>query len=205
VPAPSIRLAAPEDGPALAAIYAPSVIGSATSFELEAPDGDEMARRIASVSSRTPWLVCVMRGEVAGYAYASKHRERPAYQWSVDVSAYVRDDFRRRGIGRAMYSSLVAVLSLQGFRNAYAGIALPNPASVRLHESLGFTTIGVYRSVGYKLGAWHDVMWLGRTLAPHDASPRVPLPLSELRTQRALSAALATGLPLLHLDARHPR
>ena len=163
-----IRLATPADGSALAAIYAPIVVGTATSFELDAPDGEEMGRRIARVTTRTPWLVCEDGGEVVGYAYASSHRERPAYQWSVEVSAYVRDDFKRRGIGRALYSSLFAVLILQGFRNAYAGITLPNAASVRFHEALGFTTVGVYHRVGYKLGAWHDVMWLARTLAPYD-------------------------------------
>jgi len=195
-----IRLATPADGSALAAIYAPSVIGSVTSFELDAPDSDEMRRRIARVTTRTPWLVCEVRGDVVGYAYASSHRERPAYQWSVEVSAYVREDLKRRGIGRALYSSLIAVLILQGFRNAYAGITLPNAASVRLHEALGFTTVGVYRRVGYKLGAWHDVMWLARTLAPHDSSPGAPLSLPELRDPSILSAALASGLPLLHLE-----
>ena len=173
------------------------MIGGVTSFELHAPDSDEMGRRIARVTTRTPWLVCEATGEVAGYAYASSHRERPAYQWSVEVSAYVRDDFKRRGIGRALYSSLIAVLILQGFRNAYAGITLPNDASVRFHEALGFATVGVYRRVGYKLGAWHDVMWLARTLAPHDASPPIPLSLPELRDDARVSAALASGLSLL--------
>jgi L-amino acid N-acyltransferase YncA len=189
-----IRLAAPTDGSALAAIYAPIVVGAATSFELDAPDGQEMGRRIARVTARTPWLVCEEQGEVVGYAYASSHRERPAYQWSVEVSAYVRDDFKRRGIGRALYESLFAVLILQGFRNAYAGITLPNAASVRFHEALGFATVGVYHRVGYKLGAWHDVMWLARTLAPHDISPPKPLSLPELRDEAILSAALASGL-----------
>ena len=192
-----IRLATPADGAALARIYAPSVIGGVTSFELHAPDSDEMGRRIARVTTRTPWLVCEATGEVAGYAYASSHRERPAYQWSVEVSAYVRDDFKRRGIARALYSSLIAVLILQGFRNAYAGITLPNDASVRFHEALGFATVGVYRRVGYKLGAWHDVMWLARTLAPHDASPPIPLSLPELPDDARVSAALASGLSLL--------
>ena len=200
-----IRLATPADGSALAAIYAPSVIGSVTSFELDAPDSEEMGRRIARVTTRTPWLVCEARGEAVGYAYASSHRERPAYQWSVEVSAYVRDDLQRRGIGRALNSSLIAVLILQGFRNAYAGITLPNAASVRLHEGLGFTTVGVYRGAGYKLGAWHDVMWLARTLAPHELSPPTPVSLPEVRDDAILSAALASGLPLLHLDVRHAK
>jgi len=155
----SIRLATPADGAALAEIYAPSVVARATSFELEPPDGDEMSRRVEAILARTPWIVCIAGDRLAGYAYASAHRARPAYQWSVDVSAYVDPGWQRGGVGRALYTSLLAILELQGFRNAYAGIALPNPASVGFHEALGFTPVGVYHRVGYKLGAWHDVMW----------------------------------------------
>src|SRR5438874_383938 len=124
-----IRLATATDGAALAAIYAPSVQGRSTSFELEPPDAAEMRRRVVALSARTPWLVCVHVGEVIGYAYASSHRDRPAYAWSVDVSAYVHADVHRAGVGRALYTSLFAVLVLQGFRNAYAGVTLPNVAS----------------------------------------------------------------------------
>jgi len=111
-------------------------------------------------------------GGIAGYAYASRHRERRAYQWSVDVSCYVDARFRRRGVGGALYRVLLALLARQGFFNAYAGITLPNAASVALHESAGFRPIGVYRRVGYKLGAWHDVGWWGREIAaPRDDPP----------------------------------
>jgi L-amino acid N-acyltransferase YncA len=188
-----IRLATPADGPALAEIYAPAVIDRATSFELEAPDGAEMSRRINATLSRTPWIVCMLGDELAGYAYASAHRARPAYQWSVDVSAYVYPTRQRGGVGRALYTSLFAILTLQGFRNAYAGIALPNPASVGFHEALGFSTVGVYHRVGYKLGAWHDVMWLERTLAPHTAAPAQPIPLPRVAGSGEYIKALAVG------------
>jgi phosphinothricin acetyltransferase len=194
-----IRLATPADGPALATIYAPAVVERATSFELDAPDGDEMARRVERLTARTPWLVCAHAGAVVGYAYASPHRDRPAYQWSVEVSAYVRDDVRRAGVGRALYGSLFAVLALQGFRNAYAGITLPNAASIGLHESVGFTRVGVYRGVGHKLGAWHDVMWLERALGPRDDEPAPPTPLPAVQGSPAFHAALAVGLPLARL------
>lgn len=160
-----IRLAAPADAAALAAIYAPFVTHGATSFEVDPPDAEEMARRIERVMAWTPWLVCEHQGEPVGYAYASKHRERAAYQWSVDVSVYVRADARRAGVADGLYASLFAVLVLQGFRNAYAGIALPNPASVAFHTAAGFRPVGVYQGVGYKLGAWHDVAWFERALA----------------------------------------
>ena len=191
------------DGPALAGIYAPAVVG-ATSFELEPPNGAEMARRVERVVERTPWLVCVHDGVVVGYAYAGTHRERHAYQWSVEVSAYVRPDVHRAGVARALYGSLFAVLVLQGFRNAYAGITLPNPASVGLHESVGFTRVGVYRGIGYKLGAWHDVMWLERALAPRVIEPGPPAPLSAVRDRPAFETALAVGLPLVRLGAVVP-
>jgi phosphinothricin acetyltransferase len=189
-----IRLATPEDGDALADIYRPAVTDSVISFELEAPDGEEMGRRVAKILARTPWLVCERDGAVLGYAYASPHRDRAAYQWSVDVSAYVHPDARRLGVGRALYTSLFAALAVQGFRNAYAGIALPNEASVALHTAVGFTPVGVYRGVGYKHGAWHDVAWFERPLAPRDADPSPPRPLPECRDDPAFLAALASGI-----------
>jgi len=156
-PSTVIRIATPADGPALAEIYRPAVVDCPISFELEPPDGEEMARRTMKVLARTPWLVCESDGHVLGYAYGGTHRERAAYQWSVEVSAYVHPDAHRRGIGRALYTSLFAALVVQGYRNAYAGITLPNDASVALHTAVGFTPIGVYRGIGYKQGAWHDV------------------------------------------------
>lgn len=189
-----IRLADPADGAALADIYRPAVTDSAISFELEPPDAEEMRRRVAQIMARTPWLVYERDGVVHGYAYASRHRERPAYQWSVDVSAYVSRDARRLGVGRALYTSLIAALVVQGFRNAYAGVTLPNAASVGLHTSMGFTPVGVYRSVGYKHGAWHDVAWFERTLAEHTLNPQPPLQLSDCIGDAAFGAAMRTGL-----------
>jgi L-amino acid N-acyltransferase YncA len=188
-----IRLATPRDAAAIAAIYRPAVVESATSFELEAPGDAEMATRVASTLARTPWIVCTFSDDVTGYAYASRHRERAAYQWSVEVSAYVRQDVRRAGIASALYDSLFAILSLQGFRNAFAGITLPNPASVAFHERLGFAPVGVFRQIGYKQGRWHDVQWLGRELASHIVDPPPPRMLPDLVGSAELMAALRTG------------
>ena len=190
---PRIRLAEAGDGPALAEIYRPSVTDNATSFELHPPDGAEMARRAAQCMERTPWLVYESQGHVLGYAYGGTHRERAAYQWSVEVSAYVHGDAHRQGIGRALYASLFAALVFQGFRNAYAGVTLPNEVSVKLHLSVGFTPVGVYRGIGYKFGAWHDVGWFERALAPRIVDPPLPRPLSECRGDPAFSAALRAG------------
>ena len=195
--ADTIRLARAADAAAIADIYRPAVTEAVTSFELEPPDADEMATRVGAVLERTPWLVCECDGEVIGYAYASRHRDRAAYQWSVEVSAYIRADHHGMGVGRALYTSLFETLILQGFRNAYAGITLPNPASSGMHRALGFTPVGVYRGVGYKNGAWHDVEWLERPLAPRIVNPPVPVPLPAILESPHLDAALLKGLPLL--------
>jgi L-amino acid N-acyltransferase YncA len=190
-------LAQPIDGAAVADMYRPAVVGRATSFELEAPDAIEMSRRIATCLDRLPWLVATEGDgeQVVGYAYASPHRTRPAYQWSVEVSAYVDANCQRRGIGRSLYETLFRVLTLQGYRNAYAGITLPNEASERLHAAAGFTPVGVFRGVGFKLGAWHDVTWLERPLVSGDVTAPAPtIPLALLAGSPLLGAAL-TGAP----------
>ena len=179
-----LRLATAADAEQVAAIYRPAVMEQATSFELEPPDRAEMAERITRTLRRTPWLVAEAAdgpsGRLLGYAYAGMHMERAAYQWPVDVSAYVAASAHRKGVGRALYQALFAVLRLQGFRNAYAGITLPNPASEGLHKTLGFELIGVYRGVGYKFGRWHDVAWFALALAPHKAEPPTPRALPEM-------------------------
>jgi phosphinothricin acetyltransferase len=146
---------------------------------------------------RLPWVVGEQQGDILGYAYASAHRARAAYQWSVDVSVYIHTSSRRSGVGRAVYSSLFKLLELQGFYNAYAGITLPNPASVGLHEAMGFQPVGVYRAVGYKLGAWHDVGWWQLPLRQRSSPPALPLDMGVMRTSAMWDTALATGLPFL--------
>lgn len=176
----TVRTAAPEDGAAVAAIYRPYVADTCISFELEPPSASEMAARIRDGTQTYPWLVAERDGAVLGYAYASKHRERAAYLWSVDVAVYVRSDAHRQGIGRSLYTELFDLLRRQGFRNAYAGITLPNPSSVGLHEAMGFSLVGVYRDVGYKLGGWRDVGWWQLNLLPYPPNPDPPRPLPEI-------------------------
>ena len=162
------------------AIYAPVVRDTTISFETTAPDAAEMAARIAKTLAMFPWLVWEEGGRAVGYAYASRHREREAYQWSADVSCYVHPGHRGRGIGKALYARLFDILRAQGFQSAFAGIALPNAASVALHESVGFEPIGVYREVGWKLGAWRDTGWWRRRLGEAVPEPLPPLPLRSL-------------------------
>ena len=185
-----VRLAAPGDGEALAGIYRPAVADRATSFEIDPPDAAEMARRVTSLLERYPWLVCVNDEQVIGYAYASRHRERAAYQWAVEVSAYVREGAHRTGVGRRLYESLFRVLAVQGYQRAFAGITLPNEASVGFHTAFGFTPVGVYHRIGWKFGAWHDVLWLERAVDDTLATPAAPpIPFAQL-TASAIAAAL---------------
>ena len=170
----AIRVARLDDAREVRDIYAPSVTDAFISFETQVPAIEEMRARIEKTLATHPWLVHDEGGRILGYAYGSKHRERGAYQWSADVSCYVRPEARGRGIGKALYVDLLRRLEAQGFRNAYAGIALPNEASVRLHESVGFEAIGVYRGVGFKNGAWRDVGWWGRRLGRLEADPAAP-------------------------------
>lgn len=176
-----IRSADPErDAAACAAIYAPYVLHSPATFEDVAPDARAMRERMRRVQATHPWLVAEDGGRVAGYAYASRHRERAAYRWACDVAVYVGAAHQRRGVGRRLYEALFERLRAQGFHVAVAGITLPNDASVALHESLGFELVGVHRAIGWKAGAWRAVGWWQLRLLPvdGDAAPAEPLPPS---------------------------
>ena len=164
-----IRPALEADAPALLAIYRPFVETTTVSFETVAPTVDEFAARIAKALAGWQWLVAEREGRCVGYAYGGLHRERAAYRWSVEVSAYVDPRWQRHGIGRALYAMLLDDLARKGYCSAYAGITLPNDASVALHRSVGFEPVGVFKSVGRKFGKWHDVAWLQRAL--RDAPP----------------------------------
>jgi len=187
----SLRLATVDDAAVIAEIFAPSVTSSVASFELVPPGPAEMATRIAKVLTHAPWLVLVRGDAIVGYAYASRHKDPPAYLWSVNTSIYVRADSARTGAGRTLYRALLALVRTQGFYSAHAGIVLPNQASVGLHEAVGFRPIGVYPSVGYKAGAWHDVGWWQLALRPRIGTPVAPLTLQEAQATPDWRAALS--------------
>lgn len=162
-----IRIATPDEAAAIAAIYAPIVRETTISFELQPFSAEQMRARIVATMRTLPWLVSVDdAGAVDGFVYAGKHRDPGAYQWSVNTSVYVRDDSRAQGVGRRLYEALFNELVRLGYYRAYAGIALPNDASIALHERVGFEPIGVYKAVGYKFGAWRDVGWWQKALRP---------------------------------------
>ncbi len=154
-----IRPANTNDAEIMLAIYAPVVENTAISFELVPPTLDEFSDRIRKYSAKWAWLVAELDGNVVGYVYGSSHRERAAYQWSTETAAYIAPQSRGRGIGKALYKALLPALATKGYCNAYAAIALPNQASVSLHESVGFRSIGTFPAVGRKFDRWHDVGW----------------------------------------------
>lgn len=181
---PRIRPADPTaDAAAVSAIYASAVLDSIASFEEVAPDAPEMAARMRTTLDRLPWLVAEAEtgGTVIGYAYAGPHHPRPGYRWSVNVSVYIAEGWQGRGIGRALYDALLAILGRQGIVNAYAGIALPNAASVALHEAIGMRRIAIYERVGFKFDAWHDVAWYGMRLIESAGRPSEPISYGDLR------------------------
>jgi len=168
----TIRQATPADAPALLEIYRPYVESTAVSFELLTPTIEEFADRITKALAGWEWLVAELEDRCIGYAYATSHRERHAYRYSVEVSAYVHPNYQRQGIGRALYIQLFESLANKGFCNAYAGIRVPNESSVALHVSVGFEPIGIFKSVGRKFGVWQDVAWFHRTLRSEPPSEK---------------------------------
>jgi phosphinothricin acetyltransferase len=176
-----IRFATPADALAIQDIYAPYVTESTITFECDVPTVADIAGRIQTIQQQFPYLIAEIDGRILGYAYASKHRDRTAYQWSVETSVYVHPDGHRQGIARQLYTELFTWLRRQGYYSAYAGITLPNPASEAFHQSMGFEPIGVFANIGYKLGTWCSVGWFQLALQPHQPEPPVPLSITTLR------------------------
>lgn len=192
-----LRLATEAAAPGVLAIYGPFCDQTPVSFEAHAPSLTEMRQRIRKITAQFPWLVCEHDGVVLGYAYACAHRERAAYRWAVDAAVYIGEGSRRCGVGRALYTALFELLVAQGYFKIYAGIALPNPASVGLHAAMGFTPVGIYRGVGHKFGAWHDVGWWQKTLQPEVAEPTEPVSIRDLANPAVWESAFAAGTKLL--------
>ena len=169
-----IRPVTIEDAEAVLNIYKPYIETTAITFETSIPAIEDFISRIKTNTEKYPWLVAEDNENIIGYAYASKHREREAYQWCVESSVYVLEEYHRKGIAKELYSKLFDILQQCGYVNVYAGITLPNPKSHSFHTKMGFEPVGIYKNIGYKLGKWHDVEWLVKTLSEHVSNPASP-------------------------------
>ncbi|QIG81476.1 GNAT family N-acetyltransferase [Stakelama tenebrarum] len=177
-----IREARAEDAHAIAEIYAPHVVAGTVSFETSPPDSRTMRRRMTASEGYYPWLVLTdseAGGAAIGYAYAGRFRERDAYSHVVETAIYMAEGSQRRGYGRLLYSALVATLRAQGFTQAVGGIALPNDASIRLHEAVGYRQVGIFREIGFKAGQWLDVGFWQCELRPATLPPPEIRPFGE--------------------------
>ena len=183
-----IRFAAEADAPALLAIYA-QYIETGITFEYELPSREEFARRIREFGGTYPYLIWEEDGRIVGYAYAHRQAERAAYQWNAELSVYLDRAHTGTGLGRRLYTALMALLRLQGVRTVYALVTLPNEKSEGLHRSMGFRLMGVQRSTGYKDGAWRDVAWFEKPIAPYDQNPEPIRPVGDIPAE-ALAAIL---------------
>ncbi|HSW02984.1 GNAT family N-acetyltransferase [Aquabacterium sp.] len=168
-----IRSSTPSDLPAITAIYADNVYTGTGTFELEAPDEDEMAdRRDGVLGKGLPWLVAENQGKVLGYAYANHFRPRRAYRFCLEDSIYLHHDARGRGVGRVLLAELLTRCELLGARQMLAVIGdAANADSIALHAALGFAHTGRLKSAGWKFDRWLDVVLMQRTLGPGDAAP----------------------------------
>ena len=189
----SFRIAVEGDAPCVAAIYAPYVLNSVISFESVPPDAEEFRARMAGCLTDYPWLIAEVDRQIAGYAYAGQHSGRAAYDWSANISVYLAAEHHRRGIGRRLYDMLIVLLRHQGYHSLFAGITLPNSASVALHTALGMQEVGIYKEVGFKFGKWHDVMWLGMMISPPAIPTTRPTPFSALEDLAQFVPDLGAG------------
>jgi L-amino acid N-acyltransferase YncA len=186
----SIRLITENDVNEVLGIYKYYVDNTVISFEYEAPTHEEYLQRIKTNTENYPWLVCLHEDKIIGFAYCSTHRYRTAYQWSPESTIYLAPDFHAKGIGRILYKTLFSLLTLQGYYNVFAGVALPNEKSVGFHKALGFEEIGIFKNIGYKHGSWHHTHWFQLTLNEHKSNPATPKKMEEIISSEGFSAAI---------------
>jgi len=176
----SIRLASTHDSEEILKIYEPYITSTAITFETAVPSVNEFSQRIENISADYPYLVYLVNDKIVGYAYASKHKERDAYRYDVDVSVYILSEYHGSGVGQKLYTCLLEILKELGYYNAYAIITIPNEKSIKFHEKFGFKLVGMHYKTGYKLGKWYDVAWLEKFVNEHEEVPDRIKSISEL-------------------------
>lgn len=189
-----IEVANKSHAKSIAQIYAPYCAPDCfISFESSAPDESEMESRIEALAPKFPFLVYKDDNQILGYAYAGPHNPRAAYDWSSNVSIYLNQSAKGRGIGRTLYTCLFDTMKKLGYYNLYAGITLPNPASEGIHKSMGFKPVAIYEKVGFKNGAWRDVLWLVLALRDHENKPVAVISFSDFLISDQKSFATTDG------------
>ncbi|MBC2890036.1 GNAT family N-acetyltransferase [Gordonibacter massiliensis (ex Traore et al. 2017)] len=179
----SVRLATLDDAESMRAVYAPYVETPVT-FDTAAPSPAEFSARMADAMRAYPCLALEQSGRIVGFAYAHAQASRAAYRWNAELSVYLGQGATGCGWGRVLYGALLELLRAQGIKSAYGLVTLPNAASERLHEAFGFKRCWVQPHAGWKAGAWHDVAWYVKELAPLDDDPADPVPFDELARTR---------------------
>ncbi len=164
-----------QDTQAVLHIYTPYILTTAFTFETTIPTIEEFEERIKTYTQKYPWLVAEDDGMIIGYAYAGKHRDREAYQWCVESSVYVQENYHGKNVAYELYTQLFKLLKQAGFINVYAGVTQPNPKSISFHTKMGFEHFATYKNIGHKLGKWHDVAWLVKVINEHSDHPATPL------------------------------
>lgn len=177
------RRATEDDVVSILAIYAPYVTDSAITFEYDVPSEEEFRERIRTISAEYPYFVCESDGQIIGYAYAHRHMERAAYQWNAEISIYIRQGFTGKGLGKTMCQALIDLLRLQGIRNVFSCVTIPNERSAHLHHSMEFSTEGIFQNAGYKCGKWQTIAWFRKNIAPYTNEPAPFLPISRIDRQ----------------------
>lgn len=175
-----IEPASPSDAAELLEIYKPYVTDTAISFEYEVPSVDDFKNRIEKISAKYPYIKAVNEaGEIFGYAYAHEFIARAAYDWSVETTIYLRQDAKRGGLGRLLYTELEKELAAMGILNMNACIAVTNKedehltnASKKFHEHMGFEMVGTFHKSGYKFSTWYDMIWMEKLIGAHGPNPR---------------------------------
>lgn len=195
-----LRAADEADASAMLALYAPYVLQTTVSSEYEPPLLEVFVERMRTYGARLPWLVCTVDGEVVGYGYASPHRARAAYQWSCETSIYVDAAWHRCGIAGAIYAALFELLAMQGYYNIFVGITSPNERSMKFHKAMGFIISGAYQESMYKFGQWRDVLWMGKSLRPHDGEPQPTVPFPAIKDSPLVARALRQAAQRVHVS-----
>ncbi|WP_372776726.1 N-acetyltransferase family protein [Mangrovibacterium sp.] len=194
-----IRMATPEDAKSLLAIYEPFITNTVVTFEEIVPSVSEFGDRISTILKESPFLLCQIDDEIAGYAYASQYRSRESYRWNREVTVYIKESFQSRNIGTALYTALINIVKHQNYTNLLAIVTLPNDGSVRLHERMGFKACAVFNQVGFKMNQWHQVGWWELPLIPATQKPLEPVLLPNFTNQTLLNEIMLKAVELVKI------